>query len=290
MIEAVLLGVAQDAGVPQIGCECATCSQARLEPAKRQPVVSLGLIDHAARAFWIIDATPDFREQYDRMRVLAQECAFSGVLLTHAHIGHYTGLIHLGKEAMNARGVAAYASPAMCDFLAANAPWSQLVAINNIAPVPVAPLDWRNASDQAGRQLSPSLRVVSIRVPHRNEYSDVVAWLVDGPARRLLFLPDIDSWEDWTDDLQATLRALRVDIALLDGSFYSRDELPRFAQVPHPLVTDTAERLGGAFAATTDIQIVHLNHSNPLWQDGAERAWLSAHGLRAGVNGATWVL
>jgi pyrroloquinoline quinone biosynthesis protein B len=290
VIEAMLLGVAQDAGVPQIGCECATCAQARLDSARRQPVVSLGLIDHDARMFWVVDATPDFRDQYDRVRVSAPACAFGGVLLTHAHVGHYTGLIHLGREAMNARGAAAYATPAMCDFLAANAPWSQLVALNNIAPVPIAPLNWQDAGDHAGRQLSSGLRVVPIRVPHRNEFSDVVAWLVDGPARRLLFLPDIDSWEAWTDDLQATLRALRVNIALLDGSFFSRDELPRFAQVPHPLVTDTAERLGGAFAAATEVHIVHLNHSNPLWRDGAERAWLHGHGLRTGVNGASWVL
>lgn len=290
MIEAILLGVAQDGGVPQMGCDCANCARARRDPAHRQPVVSLGLIDRTARLFWIIDATPDFREQYDRLRALASDCAFGGLVLTHAHIGHYTGLIHLGKEAMHARGAPAYATPAMCSFLSANAPWSQLVALGNIAPIPLEPLTWRDAGRADGHALTAGLRISPILVPHRNEFSDVVAILVQGPERRLLFLPDIDTWDAWTDDLQDTLRQLRVDVALLDGCFFSREELPRIAQVPHPLVTDTATRLGGGFAAGTRVHMVHLNHSNPLWHDGAARAWLSEHGLQVGATGMSWEL
>ena len=40
-----------------------------------------------------------------------------GIFLTHAHIGHYSGLIHLGKEALGAKGISVYAMPKMSFFL-----------------------------------------------------------------------------------------------------------------------------------------------------------------------------
>ena len=103
-VSVVLLGIAQDAGVPQIGCDCPTCAAARTDASLRQRAVSVGLIDTEARASWMIDATPDFREQFDALRVLAPDCPLRGVLITHIHIGHYLGLAQLGKEALNARG------------------------------------------------------------------------------------------------------------------------------------------------------------------------------------------
>ena len=55
-----------------------------------------------------------------------------GIFLTHAHIGHYIGLMYLGKEAMNADQVPVYAMTRMKGFLIQNGPWSQLLKINNI--------------------------------------------------------------------------------------------------------------------------------------------------------------
>ena len=54
------------------------------------------------------------------------------ILLTHAHIGHYTGLMYLGREVMGANSVPVYAMPRMEAFLRTNGPWSQLVYLHNI--------------------------------------------------------------------------------------------------------------------------------------------------------------
>eukprot|EP00957_Ditylum_brightwellii_P156501 11911053-Ditylum_brightwellii.AAC.1 len=55
-----------------------------------------------------------------------------GIFLTHAHIGHYTGLMYLGREALGAVDVPVYAMPRMRSFLKNNGPWSQLVSLGNI--------------------------------------------------------------------------------------------------------------------------------------------------------------
>lgn len=279
MIEAILLGTAQDAGLPQAGCSCANCQRAWADPGQRQFVVSLGLVDHTTRQSWLIDATPDFREQLHALDQLAPACPLAGILLTHAHIGHYTGLIHLGREVMNTTGLLVYVIPELADFLSANAPWSQLISLGNIKLQLLAP--------SAETQLSPNLSALPLLVPHRAEFSPTVAFVIRGPKRRLFYCPDIDSWAGWEHDLRSFVAALEV--ALLDASFFSAVELPNRDQseIPHPLATDTAARLSGVPA---EVHLIHLNHTNPLYQDGPERAWLTAQGLHIGRFGARWQL
>ncbi len=277
--EAILLGVAQDAGIPQAGCYCPNCQRARTNPAQRQYAVCLGLIDHITQQSWLIDATPDFREQEAALHRLAPECPLTGIILTHAHMGHYTGLIHLGSEAMNAQGWPVYVSPRMADFLGHNAPWSQLVSRGNI--------ELRRLTPAVETALSPHLRLLPVPVPHRDEWSDTLAFVVRGPARRLFYCPDIDSWDKWEHDLYSFITEL--DVALLSATFFSPTELPGrdLSQIPHPLVTDTAARLAGVDCA---VYLIHLNHSNPLLVPGSERDWLVAQGLDVGVFGQRWRL
>lgn len=268
--------MAQDGGLPQPGCQCPNCQAARANPVLRQKVVSLGLADEAAGRSWLIDATPDFPGQYD---TLTSRAPLAGILLTHAHIGHYPGLMYLGPEAMNAQAMSVYATPRMAAFLRANAPWSGLVAGGHIELMVVMP----------GREiaLSPHLWVTPIAAPHRDEYSDTVAWLARGPKRTLFYCPDIDHWREFETDLRTWLA--HIDIALLDGTFFSPDELPGrdFTQIPHPLVTDTAKRLADV---STQVVFIHLNHTNPLWHSGPERAWLQARGFHVGRQGQIWRL
>ena len=42
-------------------------------------------------------------------------------------MGHYSGLMHLGREAANTSKVPVYAMPRMLEFLAKNGPWNQLL-------------------------------------------------------------------------------------------------------------------------------------------------------------------
>ena len=98
------------------------------------------------------------------------------ILLTHVHMGHIAGLLQLGREAMQLR-VRLHATSRVCAFLRDNAPWNAL------------DLELREI---AGRfTLEPGLDIEAVPVPHRDEHSDTVAYLVFGPKRTLLYLPDI---------------------------------------------------------------------------------------------------
>ena len=278
-VEAILLGTAQDGGVPQAGCTCGQCLAARADAARRQWTACLGLVDRAAGQSWLIDATPDFREQLHALQAWAPDCPLAGIALTHAHVGHYAGLVHLGREAANTQGLPVYASARMAGFLRENAPWSQLVALGNV--------ELRVLTPNEEVQLGPRLWLTPLAVPHREEFSDTLAYLVQGPGRRLFYCPDIDGWDRWSRDLRQVVG--RVDVALLDGTFFSADELPGrdVTEIPHPLATDTAGRLAGI---DCEAYLIHLNHSNPLLRPGPERAWLAERGVGVGATGMSWRL
>ena len=277
-VRAVVLGIAQDGGVPHIGCTQALCVRARRDPARRERVACLGLIDDSAGARFLVDATPDLPSQLDSLnqgRTLADpRRPVDGILLTHAHIGHYTGLMYLGREALGARAVPVYATSRMAALLRTSGPWSQLVALGQIELREVEP----------GREvvLTPSLAVTPVRVPHRDELSDTVGYVVRGRGRSLLYIPDIDKWEKW--DRRIEDEVARVEIALLDGTFLSADELPgrSIAEVPHPTVGETMTRLA---ALSSRISFTHLNHTNPLLWDGRARRDLARRGFALAADG-----
>ncbi len=276
-VEVVLLGAAQDGGVPQAGCGCAMCSLANIDPNKKQFVSSLGIIDREHESFWIIDATPDFREQLHLLLVHAPECSLKGIFITHAHMGHYTGLIHLGREAMNTNNLPVYCTPKLGSFLKTNAPWKQLVEIGNI--------ELETMEYDVPVTLTPNLKLVPVAVPHRGEYSDTVGYLIQGPRKKLFFCPDIDSWSKVEFDLAAFFQ--EIDIALVDGSFFDSDELPGrdMNEIPHPLVKDSVELFR---EVQSDIFFIHQNHTNPLWGGGLERKWLEKKGYAVGEQGRRW--
>ncbi len=271
--EAVVLGVAQDGGVPHAGCHQPVCVQARTDPSRRVRVASLGLLDPETGKRFLVDATPDFADQIEALGGLPD-----GILLTHAHIGHYLGLAQLGREVLGARRVPVYCTPSMAAFLRGNKPWSRLVALENILIREVAP----------GEEivLTPSLRATPLRVPHRDEDSDTVAWILRGPSRSILWLPDIDKWETWDRRLEDLLADPALTV-FVDGTFFSADEIPGRAirDIPHPLVPETEARLAAVPSAKGRVYFVHLNHTNRLLWDEAARAALEARGFGVAREG-----
>jgi pyrroloquinoline quinone biosynthesis protein B len=271
--EAVVLGIAQDGGVPHLGCRQALCVEARRDPSKRRLVASLGLVDPAAGKRFLIDATPDFPAQVELLGGMPD-----AILLTHAHIGHYLGLAQLGREVVNAKNLPVYCTASMARFLRENKPWSRLVERGNIAIREIEP----------GKEfaLTESLHATAILVPHRDEDSDTVAYLVRGPRRRVLWLPDIDRWEKWDRSL-AGLAADKDLTMFLDGTFFSADEIPGRAieDIPHPLVPDTAEILARRGPPAAAVRFVHLNHTNRLYWDTEALRNLEARGLGVAREG-----
>jgi pyrroloquinoline quinone biosynthesis protein B len=231
---------------------------------------------------WIIDATPDFPRQLaelDRLAPVAESPGLSGIFLTHAHIGHYTGLMHLGRETMGARGIPVHAMPRMRAFLEGNGPWAQLPERGHVQLRPL--------SADVAVPLGPELRVTPIPVPHRDEYSETVAFRIEGPARSVLYLPDIDAWDRWDRRLEDELRL--VDVAWLDGTFYESGELPHRddAEVPHPPIVSTMEALGAlAPELRARVRFIHLNHTNPaLRPDGLARRRIVEAGFALAQEG-----
>lgn len=225
-----VLGTLQDAGAPHIACAKSCCSALFNSEGAEQFVVALGVVDHDTEQSFLFEATPDMPEQ---LRALKNVASFkttdipNGIFLTHAHIGHYTGLMYLGKEATNASRVPVYAMPKMADFLKGNGPWSQLVATDNIA--------LKGLQDGEDKVLTANVRVRPFTVPHRDEYSETVGYMISGPNRRALFIPDIDKWDRWETSIIAAIA--KVDIAFLDATFFDAAEIQArdITQIPHPL-------------------------------------------------------
>lgn len=261
----VVLGIAQDAGYPQAGCAKSCCKEAWEQPAKRRFVSCIAVVDPVSQQAWMIDATPDFPEQVHRLEnvLTGGPVELSGVLLTHAHIGHYTGLMHLGREVMGASQMPVFAMPRMHDFLENNGPWSQLVSLENIS--------LRNLTADSMVILSDRIKVVPFLVPHRDEFSETVGFRIEGPERSLVFIPDIDKWEKWERDILAEIQA--VDYALLDGTFFQNGEIPGrdMSQIPHPFVEESMAKFEHLpKGEKSKVHFIHFNHTNPVLLENSE--------------------
>jgi pyrroloquinoline quinone biosynthesis protein B len=280
---AVVLGIAQDGGVPHIGCRQPLCVEARRDSSRRRRVACLGLIDDASGLRFLIDATPDIASQIDSLNgrtVGNPRRPVDGILLTHAHIGHYTGLMYLGREALGADHVRVHATPRMVAFLRENQPWKQLVDLGQIEITEL----------RTGHEVAMGhFRVTPVIVPHRDEISDTVGFRVRGPSRALLYIPDIDKWEKWDRKIADEVAA--VDIALLDGSFESTGEIPgrSQAEIPHPLVGETMALLG-APSLRGRVHFIHLNHTNRLLWDADALRTVEARGFRVAREGDAFPL
>lgn len=245
--QVVVLGVAQDGGIPQLGCERPLCQDVRSGKRAPEKVSSLGLVNQRTGDAYVFDATPDLPAQVQR---LTGGRTPTGIFLTHAHIGHYTGLMFLGRESVNASKVPVFATERMGTFLRTNGPWSQLVTIGNIA--------LRTLTYDQPVVLDGGVRVTAFAVPHRDEFSDTVGYRLDGPRRSAIFIPDIDRWEKWDRGIRAL--ADSVDYAFLDGTFASPSEINRpIEEIPHPMMGRTRELLKGARAK---LWFIHINNSN----------------------------
>jgi pyrroloquinoline quinone biosynthesis protein B len=261
----IVLGIGQDAGVPQMGCDSPFCRKAWKNAKFRQMVSSIALVNPGTKERWIFDATPDLPEQFQLLKETTSDFSnnLAGIFLTHAHIGHYTGLMYLGREAMNTKDVKVYAMPRMKQMLETNAPWSQLVGIKNISLQALA--------DKEKVKLSENFTVEPFLVPHRDEFSETVGFKIASAGKSLVFIPDIDKWQKWSESLETIVKS--NDYVLIDGTFYADGEINRpMNEVPHPFVSETIELLKNLPAKEkSKVFFIHFNHSNPLVQGDKQK-------------------
>jgi len=267
-ISLVILGTVQDAGSPHIACKKECCNELFVDPDANRKVVSLGILDAENEKTYLFEATPDISEQLKNLKGKAPFNANeipNGIFISHAHIGHYTGLMYLGKEATNAKNALVYAMPKLKTFLEANGPWDQLVSNQNIA------LEEIHNNEEIN--LSPIIKVMPIRVPHRDEYSETVGFRIIGPNKSVLFIPDIDKWEKWETSIVEVVA--NVDYALIDATFYDAAEINNrdISEIPHPFVIETMDLFKNQPEAIRNkIHFIHLNHTNPLLNPASEQS------------------
>lgn len=270
-----ILGNLQDGGSPHLGCDKSCCKQS----AENKKVVALGWQHLSDGTTYLFEATPDIVSQIGYLETFPE-----GIFLTHAHIGHYTGLMYLGREALGAHKVSVYAMPRMKHFLEQNGPWSQLVTLNNIELIEL--------TGGKERAIHPNMSVTPITVPHRDEYSETVGYVIAGSHKKALFIPDIDKWEKWTDRIEDWIA--QVDYAFLDGTFFDASEVNNrpMAEIPHPFIAESMQRFQNLPSSErAKIYFIHLNHTNPVLVKGhSSRNSLEAAGFHVAEFGAQFKL
>ena len=278
----LVLGVVQDGGLPQAGCYSEQCERARSEPPRY--VASLALVFPAAERYYLVDASPDLTRQMDLIDEPAfrdhanRRDPFDGIFLTHGHMGHYLGLALLGREGVGIQPTPCYCSPAMERLLTDNAPWSLLVDEGRLEFPRIALDRWTRIDGLFDVRMVP--------VPHRPEFSDTVGYMFRGPRQTILYVPDIDSWEEW--DRPVAELVAGVDVALIDGSFYSGDEVPgrNIEDIPHPLIPHSMDLLEDVAGSRSRVVFIHLNNTNPaLERGGREEQEIQRRGFEVAQEG-----
>lgn len=254
----VVLGIAQDGGYPHAGCKKECCMKYYEGKERRHYVSCLALVDPVTNQRWLFDCTPDFTFELHELDSIypVDGIGISGIFLTHAHIGHYTGLMYLGREAMNTKNIPVYAMPRMREFLRNNGPWSQLVSLKNI--------EIHNLAKDSMVYLNDRIWITPFIVPHRDEYSETVGFRISTKNMNVIFIPDIDKWDKWNRNLIETVR--QNDLLFIDGTFFKEGELPgvKMKEVPHPFMEETMSLLANLPDKDKQkVYFIHMNHTNP---------------------------
>ena len=274
----MVLGITQDTGYPQINCSESCCEVAWDKTELKKMTTSLAIVDPISNQQWILDATPNITEQLHLLNKTSGIKNIEGIFITHAHIGHYTGLMYFGKEGMNTSKIPVYVMPKMKKFLEKNAPWSQMVKSKNIS--------LNLIKDQSFIQLNERIRITPFLVPHRDDYSETVGFKIQTKSKISIFIPDIDKWEIWDKDIISIVKD--TDYAFLDGTFYKNGELNRdMSQIPHPFIEESMELFSKLPNRDKNkIYFIHMNHTNPLLiENSKEKNKVHENGFNVAVQG-----
>ena len=258
-----VLGNVQDAGLPHIGCQHKFCKE-KFSEFEEYFTTSIAVVDPVEKKYILFEASPDIPYQlnYLEKEIFNEFLLPESIFITHAHIGHYTGLMYFGREALGAKNLIIKVLPKMSNFLKTNGPWSQLIDINNIKI--------QNLSFGSKTNELRNITVTPIQVPHRDEYSETSGFIIEGRNKKALFIPDIDKWEKWDKNLKQLV--YEFDYLLLDATFYDSKEINRdISEIPHPLVTETINLLDDLSPEHKNkVYFIHMNHTNLMLDPSSE--------------------
>lgn len=253
-----VLGTIQDGGIPHMGCNKVCCLKYFKNNTFRVGVSSLGISNLKNETNYLIDATPNINHQLKALIGTSNPSEkLNGIFLTHAHMGHYSGLLNFGREAMNSKNIPLYLMPRFYNFIQDNGPWNQLVKLENVM--------LKRIYDREKITLESNLSITPIQVPHRDEYSETVGFLIEGNTKSALYIPDIDKWEKWNNSIIELIK--NVDYAFLDGTFYDEKEVNNrdISEIPHPFIIESLKLFNPLDESEKNkIYFIHLNHTNPL--------------------------
>jgi len=282
----MVLGYAQDAGYPHAGCNKECCKMYYDGKEPKHYVSCLALIDPVSHQRWMFDCTPDFPAQLHMLDTSypVEGKPLDGIFLTHAHIGHYTGLMYLGREAMGTKGIPVYGEQDMMDFLKNNGPWGQLVKLKNI--------DLQTIKCDTAIKLNDRVSVTAFSVPHRAEYTKAVGYKISCRGKNAIFIPDIDKWSKWDRDIVQIVK--ENDFLFLDGTFFKNGEIQGrdMSDIPHPFIEQSMELFKNLSAKDkAKIHFIHLNHTNPALLHGSDaRKEIEAEGFHVANEGEVFEL
>jgi pyrroloquinoline quinone biosynthesis protein B len=269
-----ILGNTQDAGLPHIGCQHPFCEDG-FNVYEEHYTTSIAVVNSDLKKYILFEATPDITFQLNNLKknIFDEFLLPESIYITHAHIGHYTGLMYFGREALGAKDLIVRVLPRMSSFLQNNGPWSQLVDINNIK---IKEINFGSSVKEL-----TNIEITPVQVPHRDEYSETAGYIIKGKNKKALFIPDIDKWEKWDRDLSQIAKVF--DFLLIDATFYDSKEINRdISEIPHPLVTETIDLLSGLdLESRKKIYFIHMNHTNMMLDPDSE---LSRLVLSKGFN------
>ena len=252
-----ILGNTQDAGLPHIGCQHPFCEDS-FNVYEEHYTTSIAVVNSDLKKYILFEATPDITFQLNNLKknIFDEFLLPESIYITHAHIGHYSGLMYFGREALGAKDLMVRVLPRMSNFLQNNGPWSQLVDINNIK---IKEINFGLSTKEL-----TNIDVTPVQVPHRDEYSETAGYIIKGKNKKALFIPDIDKWEKWDRDLSQL--AKEFDFLLIDATFYDSKEINRdISEIPHPLVTETIDLLSGLnIENRSKVYFIHMNHTNMM--------------------------
>ena len=252
-----ILGNTQDAGLPHIGCQHPFCEDS-FNVYEEHYTTSIAVVNSDLKKYILFEATPDITFQLNNLKknIFDEFLLPESIYITHAHIGHYSGLMYFGREALGAKDLMVRVLPRMSNFLQNNGPWSQLVDINNIK---IKEINFGLSTNEL-----TNIDVTPVQVPHRDEYSETAGYIIKGKNKKALFIPDIDKWEKWDRDLSQL--AKEFDFLLIDATFYDSKEINRdISEIPHPLVTETIDLLSGLnIENRSKVYFIHMNHTNMM--------------------------